>query len=102
MIRFTSLRGFCGLFLLCVSWISFDLVGRAQLSYEPQERVLSSKDSLDFMTQMWHALPEAEVGGIALAGGASDASEIPSGQFEMLFTIMMESADSNNNAHRKI
>ena len=77
MIRFTSLRGFCGLFLLCVSWISFDLVGRAQLSYEPQERVLSSKDSLDFMTQMWHALPEAEVGGIALAGGASDASEIP-------------------------
>ena len=39
--------------------------------------VVSSKDSLDLMTQMWHALPEAEVGGIALAGGASDASEVP-------------------------
>lgn len=77
MVRFTSLRGFCGLFLLCVSWIFSDLTARAQLSYEPQEDVLSSKDSLDFMTQMWHALPEAEVGGIALAGGASDASEIP-------------------------
>ena len=77
MIRFTSFPGTCGLLLLCVNWISFDLVGRAQLSYEPQEHFLSSKDSLDFMTQMWHALPEAEVGGIALAGGASDASEIP-------------------------
>ena len=51
--------------------------GHAQLSFQPQEVVVSSKDSLDLMTQMWHALPEAEVGGIALAGGASDASEVP-------------------------
>ena len=57
MLRFTKLLGFCGLFLLCANLFFFDLVGRAQLSYEPQEHVLSSKDSLDFMTQMWHALP---------------------------------------------
>ena len=49
----------------------------AQLSYSEEGPVTLPEDSLDFMTQMWHALPEAEVGGIALAGGASDASEIP-------------------------
>ena len=49
----------------------------AQLAFEPIRFQANPGDSLDLMTQMWHALPEAEVGGIALAGGASDASEVP-------------------------
>ena len=49
----------------------------AQLAFEPVRIQANPGDSLDLMTQMWHALPEAEVGGIALAGGASDASEVP-------------------------
>ena len=44
----------------------------AQLAFEPIQIQANPGDSLDLMTQMWHALPEAEVGGIALAGGASE------------------------------
>ena len=71
---------FCRLsvsFAILVGLMWQGVFGHAQLSFQPQEVVVSSKDSLDLMTQMWHALPEAEVGGIALAGGASDASEVP-------------------------
>ena len=49
----------------------------AQFTFDKSQEPNLAGDSLDIMTQMWHALPEAEVGGIALAGGASDASEIP-------------------------
>ena len=49
----------------------------AQFTFDKSQDPNLAGDSLDIMTQMWHALPEAEVGGIALAGGASDASEIP-------------------------
>ena len=60
------------------SWVlTLCAVGHAQDAFDGRVEQAMSKDSLDVMTQMWHALPEAEVGGIALAGGASDASEIP-------------------------
>ena len=77
MNRFTSSAKFLSWFLFFIGCICSNSQLNAQLSFEPQGDLLSSKDSLDVMTQMWHALPEAEVGGIALAGGASDASEIP-------------------------
>ena len=64
-------------FTIVISMMVQGVCGHAQLSFEAQEIFFASKDSLDLMTQMWHALPEAEVGGIALAGGASDASEVP-------------------------
>ena len=77
MNRFTSSAKFLSWFLFFIGGICSNSQLNAQLSFEPQGDLLSSKDSLDVMTQMWHALPEAEVGGIGLAGGASDASEIP-------------------------
>lgn len=77
MIQRTALRVNCLSFAFLLSWIFPGFLGNAQLNFESQGDVRLSKDSLDFMTQMWHALPEAEVGGIALAGGATDASEVP-------------------------
>lgn len=46
------------------------------------------KDSLDAMTQMWHALPAAEVGQVGLAAGSLDASEIP-GSMQRLSSKML-------------
>ena len=51
--------------------------GSAQMHFSDLRPLGHVEDSLDIMTQMWHALPEAQVGGIALAAGATDASEIP-------------------------
>ena len=48
----------------------------AQDVHHAESTILCS-DSLDAKTQMWHALPEVEVGCMGLAGGAMDASEIP-------------------------
>lgn len=53
------------------------------------------EDSLDVMTQMWYALPEAEVGGIALAGGAQDASEVP-GSMQRLSSKMLRQMSYSN------
>ena len=75
MISKASFWMFSGAWLVLLGMMPEGL--RAQLSYAQEDAVALPEDSLDFMTQMWHALPEAEVGGIALAGGASDASEIP-------------------------
>lgn len=77
MIQHPSLRNLCVLLVFLIVLCARSSSGHAQLSFQPRDVVASSKDSLDLMTQMWHALPEAEVGGIALAGGASDASEVP-------------------------
>ena len=77
MIQRPSPRCFCVLLVFLIALFAQSANGHAQLSFQPKDVVTSSRDSLDLMTQMWHALPEAEVGGIALAGGASDASEVP-------------------------
>ena len=55
----------------------------------------SPEDSLDVMTQMWYALPAAEVGGIALAGGAQDASEVP-GSMQRLSSKMLRQMSFSN------
>ena len=77
MVQRPSPRCFCVLLVFLIVLFAQSANGHAQLSFQPKDVVTSSRDSLDLMTQMWHALPEAEVGGIALAGGASDASEVP-------------------------
>ncbi|MGB2229066.1 MAG: TonB-dependent receptor plug domain-containing protein, partial [Flavobacteriales bacterium] len=46
------------------------------------------EDSLDAMTQLWHALPEAEVGSVGLAAGSRDASEVP-GSMQRLSAKML-------------
>ena len=46
------------------------------------------EDSLDVMTQLWHALPEAEVGSVGLAAGSRDASEVP-GSMQRLSSKML-------------
>ena len=46
------------------------------------------EDSLDVMTQLWHALPEAEVGSVGLAAGSRDASEVP-GSMQRLSAKML-------------
>ena len=71
------LRGTSILSILALTWMVNGAGLSAQLRFEEPRPLGQIEDSLDIMTQMWHALPEAEVGGIALAGGATDASEIP-------------------------
>ena len=51
--------------------------GLAQDAFPVEEGATMTEDSLDAMTQMWHALPEAEVGSVGLAAGSLDASEVP-------------------------
>ena len=65
------------------SLVFFPALASAQgpLMQQPQ-------DSLDLMTQMWHALPAAEVGQVGLAAGSLDPSEIP-GSMQRLSSKML-------------
>ena len=53
-----------------------------------QDQAVHPEDSLDVMTQLWHALPSAEVSSVGLAGGALDESEIP-GSMQRLSSKML-------------
>ena len=72
MISPSFIRVFC--FAVAVASASLSV---AQDAYSREEGIFLSEDSLDVMTQMWHALPEAEVGSVGLAAGSLDASEVP-------------------------
>ena len=58
------------------------------VSFSQDASHLGVEDSLDVMTQLWHALPEAEVGSVGLAAGFRDASEVP-GSMQRLSAKML-------------
>ena len=60
-----------------------------------QDQAVHPEDSLDVMTQLWHALPSAEVSSVGLAGGALDESEIP-GSMQRLSSKMLRQMSYSN------